>query len=174
MSPRSDPRLMAQAIEDRKDGSKIRADFEAFFKLLLEVRECLEMDKKYIYDIKNRLESEGLMTPEDLVSALGLNPQIHYVRYTSDTQNLVHVLNNPTECAVWSRFCSLAAEDPTNQAILMFTLKGGINMVITNISLNIPPGVVHHVIRSAEETIKDVVIFRAEHLGSFIYPQYLK
>lgn len=174
MPRRSDPRLMAQAIQDKKDGSKIRADFEAFFDLILSIRECLEFTKQELYEIKNRLELEGTMYPEDLCSSLGINPMVHYVRYTSDTQNLVHVLNNPTECSVWGRFCSLAADDPTGQAILFFTLKGGIDLVITNVALKIPPGIVHHVIKSASSDINDVVIFRAEHTDKFFYPNFLR
>ena len=174
MSRRSDPRLMSQVIQDKKDGSKIRADFEAFFDLLLSIRECIEFTKQELYEIKKRLELEGTMCPEDLCSSLGINPMVHYVRYTSDTQNLVHILNNPTECSVWGRFCSLAAEDPTGQAILFFTIKGGINLVITNVALKIPPGIVHHVIKSASSDINDVIIFRAEHTDKFFYPNFLK
>lgn len=174
MPPRSDPRLMAQAIDSRKDGIKIRADFEEFFKLLLTMTGLLEMTKQDLYNIKNRIESEGEMSPEALCSSLALNPMVHYVRYTSDTQNLVHVLNNPTECAIWQRFCSYAAEDPNGLALVFFTLKGGIHMVISNAPMQIPPGIVYHVIKSASEDINDVLIFRAEHADKFFYPHFLR
>ena len=174
MPRRSDPRLMAQALDEKRDGSKIRADFDEFFGILLDIRDFLELSKSELYDIRRRLESEGTITPEDLCQSLGLNPMVHYVRYTSDTQNLVHVLNKPTECSVWGRFCSLAAENELGQAVLFFTLKGGIDLVITNVPLTIPPGIVHHVIKSADDNINDVVIFRAEHTDKFFYQHFLR
>ena len=174
MPPRSDPRLMAQAIESRKDGSKLRADFEAFFALLLTMKDMLEMTKQELYQIKNRIESEGDMTPEALCASLALNPIVHYARYTSDTQNLVHVLNNPTECAIWQRFCTYASEDKNGMALVFFTLKGGIHLVMTNAPMQIPPGIVHHVIKSGSDDINDVIIFRAEHAAKFFYPNFLR
>ena len=174
MPPRSDPRLMAQAIDSRKEGSKLRADFESFFDLLLTIKDTLEMTKQELYQIKNRIESEGDMTPEALCASLALNPIIHYARYTSDTQNLVHVLNNPTDCAIWQRFCTYAAEDKNGMALVFFTLKGGIHMVITNAPVQIPPGIVHHVIKSGSADINDVIIFRAEHTNKFFYPNFLR
>lgn len=174
MPRRSDPRLMAQAIDSKRDGIKIRADFEEFFKLILMIKDTLEMTKQDLYNIKNRIESEGEMSPEALCASLSLNPMVHYVRYTSDTQNLVHVLNNPVECAIWQRFCTYASEDPNGMALVFFTLKGGIHMVITNAPVQIPPGIVHHVIKSGSEDINDVIIFRAEHTNKFFYPNFLR
>jgi hypothetical protein len=165
---------MAQAIDSKRDGSRIRADFEGLFDIILGMKDFLEFTKQELYEIRRRLESEGTMTPEDLCASLGLNPMVHYVRYTSDTQNLVHVLNKPTECSVWGRFCSLAAANELGQAVLFFTLKGGINLVITNVPLIIPPGIVHHCIKSADEAINDVVIFRADYADKFFYPHFLK
>lgn len=174
MPRRSDPRLMAQAIEAKKDGARIRADFDEFFSIILELRDFFEFTKSELYNAKNRLEADGDMTPESLCQVLGINPMVHYVRYTSDTQNLVHVLNKPTECAVWNRFCNLAASDPNNQAVLFFTMKGGIDMVITNVPLLIPPGIVHHVIKSSDASIPDVVMFRAEHAPKFFHQHFMK
>lgn len=174
MPPRSDPRLMAQALHDKKDGARKREDFEAFFSIILELREFFEYTKSELFDARNRVEAEGQPSPEALIQQLGINPMVHYARYNSDTQNLVHVLNKPTECAIWGRFCQYAAEDPTKSAVVFFTLKGGINLVITNVPLIIPPGVVHHVIKSGSGDIRDVVIFRAEHAPKFFHQHFMK
>lgn len=174
MSLRSSPTTMAEAIKDRKEGSRLRQDFDAFFDILLDIREALELTKTELFEVKRRMEASGEMTPEALRAYLSINPMVRYVRYTSDTQNLVHVLNKPTECAIWGRFIEAASEDKNNQALIFFTMKGGINMVITNVPLIIPPGIVHHVIKSASDDIPDVVMFRAEHSGKFFYPHFLK
>lgn len=174
MSLRSSPTLMADAINDKKDGARIRQDFESFFDIILDIKDLLELSKNELYEIKRRIESEGEMTPEALCAYLGLNPMVHYVRYTSDTQNLVHVLNNPTDCAIWDRFTKLAAADKNGQALIFFTMKGGINMVITNVPLMTPPGIVYHTVASASQDIPDVVMFRAEHCSKFFYPHFLK
>ena len=170
---RADPRLVAAAVESRKEGSKKREALEDFSEILKELSGFLELTKEDIFNAK-RQALAGNMEPETMCASLGLQSSVHFVKYSSEKENLVHVLNDPCSCAVWRRFCEYASVDASSMTTLFFTLKGGIKMVITNAPVRIPPGQIYHAIKSGAPDIPDVYIFGIDKVHLFMYQQFMK
>ena len=172
---RGDPRQVAEAVVKRREGSRNRETLDAFVDVLKELTEFLEISKTDLYSARDAVLAEGEGDAvRRLVSVIGLNPYVHFVKYDSDKENLVHVLNDPCSCAVWRQFCGFASKDPANMTILFFTLKGGIKMVMTNTPVKIPPGEIYHGIKSASKDIPDVYIFGVDKAEKFMYQHFMK
>ena len=75
---RADPRLVAAAVESRKEGSKKREALEDFSEILKELSGFLELTKEDIFNAK-RQALAGNMMPETMCAALGLQPSVHLI-----------------------------------------------------------------------------------------------
>lgn len=166
--PRGNVSAFVTAAAKRDEVAKKLSELDDLGEFLGSVSDWFGETKRNIKDIVQRVKESDSPTPANLLSTLNVREDIYYYRYTSLDNNLVKVLSNLHKTSVWERFMKLMAASKTGDALLLFTMKGKVRMVITNKPVKLQPGKLYHKVLSASARFRDIYLFPAEEL-----PQYL-
>lgn len=168
---------MSQYLEMANKRDEARKDVETLRclgKILDDLREFLDIPREVLRDSMDQAIAANQTEPRFLLDMLGVLPDVHYTRISSDSCPLVKVLWDVQETPVWKEFVRRLSESPIQQATLIFTLKGRTTMVLTNKGIVPYPGCYFHKIVSGDPTRNDVYLLPVEQVPMFMHNHQFK
>lgn len=160
--------MRATALQDdlREAHDKIRTLSD----VLCPIAYFIGHTKSGIQAICKELLDNGITDYRQFFDRLGVLDTVHYVRYTSDDNNVTKVLLSLQKTPLWARFCSMVAEEATKQIVLIAVLRGKVALVLTNKAIKPYPGAFFHKVVSSNPAFNDVYMFKLEDLPFFLEP----